>query len=397
MANIKLGIRKNLFYPMMIIIIDFVRKIDLIFLDTNKIAPKIFKELKNLLMFLSEFISGFIIFKYQLNFISKKSMKRVSKLMGIKLMDKIKKTNKKEKDQNCTIFFYIFIVAFLDFIGFMISNYDISLFDNVFSPTLEIRLKSLYAILSSLFCFFLLQFPIYRHQKCSLIFILLFLIIIIILEYIFVSNKTLNINDLTLELLFILIQDIFYSFIDVIEKYLLDYDSVNPFQMLMFEGIFGFIIFSISIIINTSFQNIFVSENEEEVGVGNLILFIIGLIAYFLLSGAYNSYRVVINKLYSPITLSLTYCFLDPLFIIFYENYGIKDNNTLKRYNYIFIINIILSFFIVFCICIYNEIFVLFCFNLEKDTYHEISNRSYFEIIEALSEQNDETFSIELG
>ena len=375
-----------------------MRKIVLIFLDTNKIAPKFFKELKTLLMFLSECISGIIIFKYQLNFISKKTLKKDSKFMGIKLIDKItpKKTNIIKKDQNCTIYFYIFIAAFLDFIGFMITNYDISLFDNVFSPTLEIRLKSLYAILSSHFCYFLLKFPINRHQKCSLIFILFSLIIIIILEYNFVSKKALNINDLTLELLFILIQDIFYSFIDIIEKYLLDYDSINPFQMLMFEGIYGFIIFTIFTIISISFQNIFIFENEKEVGVGNFISFIIGMIAYFLLSGAYNSYRVAINKLYSPITLSLTYCFLDPLFIIFYENYGIKDNNTLKRYNYIYIINIILSFFIVFCICIYNEIFVLFCFNLEQDTYHEINNRSYFEMIEALSEQNEESLSIEL-
>ena len=167
--------------------------------------------------------------------------------------------------------------------------------------------------------------------------------------------------------------------------------------MLMFEGIYGFIMTLIFTF--TKKKNPF--QNIQIKGVLNYILFIIGLIFYFLLSGAYNSYRVAVNKLYSPITLSLTYCFLDPILFIYYEVIGYyytsdEDNNnndpniSLLDYNYIFIINIILSFFIVFFICIYNEIFVLFCFNLEKDTYHEISNRSYCEMIDTLSEEKEE-------
>ena len=150
----------------------------------------------------------------------------------------------------------------------------------------------------------------------------------------------------------------------------------------------------ISKIISPNSEN---SENKknEEMEVWKYILLIIGLFVYFLLSGAYNSYRLVINKLYSPITLSLTYCFLDPLFLIFYEMTD-KKGKSIKKNNIIFIINIILLFFIVFFISIYNEIFVLFCFDLEKDTYHEISNRSESEMIDALNELTDEPIDIQL-
>ena len=388
MAKIKLGIRKNLFYPMMLIIINFFREIDLIVINENKNIIIEFTELKTLIMFLSECISGLIIYKYQLNFLSKKNEQKSSKVMGIKLIKRSAFSSKKERlDNGFKIYFYIFTASFLDFIGFMLSTYEI--FEN-FSYTLEDRLKSLLAILSSLLCYYLLKFPIFRHQKCSLIVIFICLIIIIIIEYIFIPiNTGTNFKSLSLNLLFILIQDLFYSFIDIIEKYLFEYDSINPFQMLMFEGIFGFILTFIFSIINSSFTKML--DDFSKLLIDYKILFIICLIIYFILSGAYNSYRVLINKLYSPTTLSLTYCFLDPLFIIFYN---IIKEDTLRKNNYYLIINLFLSFFIVLCVCIYNELFVLFCFKLEKDTYYEISERSYSDIIESL--ENTEPVEIEL-
>ena len=389
MAKIKLGIRKNLFYPMMLIIINFFREIDLIVINENKNIIIEFTELKTLIMFLSECISGLIIYKYQLNFLSKKNEQKSSKVMGIKLIKRsVSFSSKNERlDNDFKIYFYIFTASFLDFIGFMLSTYEI--FEN-FSYTLEDRLKSLLAILSSLLCYYLLKFPIFRHQKCSLILIFICLIIIIIIEYIFIPiNKGTNFKSLSLNLLFILIQDLFYSFIDIIEKYLFEYDSINPFQMLMSEGIFGFILTFIFSIINNPFTKMI--DDFSKLLIDYKIVFIICLIIYFILSGAYNSYRVLINKLYSPTTLSLTYCFLDPLFIIFYN---IIQKDTLRENNYYLIINLFLSFFIVFCVCIYNELFVLFCFKLEKDTYHEISERSYTDIIESL--ENTEPVEIEL-
>ena len=41
-----------------------------------------------------------------------------------------------------------------------------------------------------------------------------------------------------------------------------------------------------------------------------------------------------------------------------------------------FIINLILSFIIVFCGCVYSELFVIYHFNLERNTHIEISTRA---------------------
>ena len=44
-----------------------------------------------------------------------------------------------------------------------------------------------------------------------------------------------------------------------------------------------------------------------------------------------------------------------------------------------FILNLILSIVISFFGCVYNEFLILFCFGLERDTYNQISQRSFTE------------------
>ena len=265
MPIIKLGIRKNLFYPMMLIIIYFLREADLIILDkVIKIDIDKFKELKTLIMFLSEFISGSILYKFHLKFITKK-VEQTKPTFRIKLIQ-TKAQFSSTTDGIYKIYFFIFIISFLDFIGFCITTFDIPEF-NDFSPTLETRLQCLLALQSSLLCYFLLKIPIYRHQKCSLIFIFMCLIIVIVSEYYFFlknDDKT-KIKHLTLLLLFIFIKDVFYSYIDLTEKYLLEYNFINPFQMLMFEGIFGFARTLIFSFIKNPFKNIDIINNTSKI------------------------------------------------------------------------------------------------------------------------------------
>ena len=356
-----------------------MREADLIILDkVIKIDIDKFKELKTLIMFLSEFISGSILYKLHLKFVNQKD-EQTNPTLGIKLFQ-ITTQFSSTIDSIYKIYFFIFIISFLDFIGFCITTFDIPEFSG-FSLTLETRLQCLLALQSSLLCYFLLKIPIYRHQKCSLIFIFMCLIIVIASEYHFFLKiyPEIEIKHLTLLLLFIFIQDLFYSFIDIVEKYLLEYDFINPFQMLMFEGLFGFAMTLVFSFINNPFKNIDIINSTRKV-----FLFIICIILYFVLSGVYNCYRVFINKLYSPTTLSLTYCFFDSFFIIFYNIVGddcLKDNK-----NYL-ISNLLLSFFIDFCICIYNELFVFFCFDLERDTYLQISKRSNSDINGSFSDK----------
>ena len=224
---IKLGIRRNLFYPSMLITSTFFRQID------SLIMKKTFKNedlVLTLIMFFSEFIFGLILYKRNINFLlnkgnNKNDNKKIKLIYGYhKAMSRI--------DSRFKIYVYIILIAFFDLAEFIVKlkNYDIS-------PSLDTRLRSIVTISSAIFSYFLLKIPIYKHHKFSLLIIIICLIIIIILEYI-IDPKD-NLFQLTKGLLFIFPGHIFNSFKDIIEKYILEYNYVNPFQTLMIEGAFG--------------------------------------------------------------------------------------------------------------------------------------------------------------
>ena len=103
---------------------------------------------------------------------------------------------------------------------------------------------------------------------------------------------------------------------DVIEKYLLEVDYINTFHLLMIEGLFGFIITFIYSFLENPFKepkNIYNKKDKTD-----FILLIVFLVIYFITSGGRNNYRIITNKLYSPMARTLTDSFLDPLFIIYY-------------------------------------------------------------------------------
>ena len=143
----------------------------------------------------------------------------------------------------------------------------------------------------------------------------------------------------------------------------------------MLEGIIGLILVSIfSIWVNPLKEIKEVFDGEESIF--KLYLLIIFLIIYFLSSGGRNIYRIITNKLYSPMTRTLTDCILDPLLLFFYYFFEEDFKSEGEQNILFFIINIIASFIIVFSSCVYNELFVLFCCNLEYNTYYQISRRS---------------------
>ena len=156
--------------------------------------------------------------------------------------------------------------------------------------------------------------------------------------------------------------------------------SVNPFKILMLEGIIGFILSAIySLIIylkidedENPFHEFRETKNKEK----PIYILILFLILYFIFSGLKNSYRITTMNLFSPMTRTITDTFIDPLYIIYYyffeEDFKINE----KQKFYYFIINLILSIIIVFSGFIYNEIIILFCYNLQVDTYIDISSRA---------------------
>ena len=230
----------------------------------------------------------------------------------------------------------------------------------------------------AIFCFCLLKFEILRHQIFSLIIIFICLTIIIIFEYIANEQNKEDSLSFSFILLIMSLYCFFISLKDIIEKYLLEYDFINPFKVLMLEGIIGFILSNIYTLIIYLFiyQNLLDELLEINYNSYSITLFIFFLILYFIFSGFKNTYRIITIKLFSPMTRTITDSFLNPILILYYfflED-DFKINNIQKIYY--FIINLILSFFIVFCGFVYNEFLVLFFCSLERDTYYEISKRA---------------------
>ena len=362
----KIGIRHNLLYPLMLIIFSFFRKIDSILMhDIIEVKGSL---LLTLIMFLSEFFSGLILFQYHMSFLKRENK---STFMGIELIEG--QTEIHSPDSNIKIYLLIFLATFFDFIEFLLQTYHIpSIFDDV-SISIDIRLRSILILCSALCCYFILKFPIFRHQIFSLIIILICLIIVIVSEYYFVYYLGSN-DRIHYLLLLAFICQIFNSFLDLVEKYLLEYDFVNPFKMLMIEGFFGSIITTAYYFLpNISFE---ISNSKEIEKPKFITLLIIFLIVYFLLSGGRNSYRVATNKLYSPMTRTLADSILDPILIVYYyffdDDFKVGEDQNIAY----FIINLATSIIMVFCSCVYNELIVLFCCKLEYDTHHEVSIRA---------------------
>ena len=230
---IKIGFRHNLIYLLMLIIFTFCRKIDSIIM--NKIFDFDSSLLLTLLMFLGEFSAGLSLYFYEKRFLSrKKSKEQNNTFMGVKL---IKETSHlSSPDSNLKIYILLFIASYFDFIEFMLSTLYLPKFNEI-SQTLEMRLSSILIISSSLFFYFLLKFPIFKHQMLSLSIIFICLIIIIIMEFFFqiLDQKRSFLEFITILLLIFLIH-FFNSLLDSIEKYLLEYDFLNPFLTLMLEG-----------------------------------------------------------------------------------------------------------------------------------------------------------------
>ena len=365
----KFALRHNLIYPLMLIIFNLFRKVDLIVLD--RIIKFKFSLLITCLMFLGEFIVGLIIYIYQISFLP---IKKKNTFMGIKLIQG--PADISHPDSNFKIYLLLFMASFFDFVEFMMSTFYLPQIIDI-SKTLEMRLSSLLTISSAFFFAFLLKFKIQKHQIFSLSIIFICLLIIIILEYvfqIFFQEKSLKEFGKIIGSIFLL--HFFNSLLDSIEKYLLEYNYLNPFKTLMIEGLFGMIFSSIYSIIYNPFKEI--KEYYVEKDTIYFIFLIILLALYIVLSGGRNAYRVATNKIYSPMTKTLTDYFLNPLYIIYYfifEGDFEIGERTIIRYSF-FITNLILSIIIVFCGCIYNEILILFCFNLEHETHRQVTIRA---------------------
>ena len=156
------------------------------------------------------------------------------------------------------------------------------------------------------------------------------------------------------------------------------------FLVLSLEGFFGFWI-TFGFLYSEDTHKIQLKKIYKEKSTGMFALFIFLLFIYVVLCGLKNAYRVVTNKLFSPMTKSLTDYFLNPFFLI--QNYLEGDFVTSGKQNVIyFLVNFVLAIIINLFGCVFNEIIILFFWDLERDTYNQISYRSDWNYINDVSE-----------
>ena len=371
---IKVTLRPNLMYPFQLIIWTLLRY------GETKLFEYLFNFKNSLsfttIMFLAEFFSGLMTFKYQKYFFNKKKVidKKTSlQLYPIKLIHH--GTGLKPVDNQFKIYSLIFFIAISDFVQFMIRTSVVGKFMKI-SNSLQTRLGAIITLFCAFYYKYVLKLPIFKHQILTLIIISTCLIIILILEFIFQDiNIFLSYGNFALALFIIFVDLYFNALMDTIEKYIFEYNFLNPFAVLMFEGLFGFLVSFFFFLVPGYLKDI--SKVYKESTRGMSILFIILLIVYFILCGGRNIFRVFTNKLYSPMARSLTDYFLNPIYLIFYLTLSndFSSDGQVKRILY-FTFNIILSIIISFCGLIYNEFLVLFFCGLQHETFYQISLRA---------------------
>ena len=365
---IKFALRRNLIYIAQLIIWNAVRKLERTlmseFLGFDRSA--IFTSL----MFIGDIIAGSIIYKYQDRFLSKDD--KPQNFMSMMLLHS--KSKMIAPDNIYKIYILIFFSAFFDFIEFTLSVSYLKKFANL-SPSLQSRLSGILTISSALFFYYVLKLPIFKHQFFSLLIIVICLIMIIVSEFFFQKiNIFLSYGLFIQALIIIFAIHFFNSLLDSIEKYLFEYDFLNPFKILLWEGIFGLGITLIYYCIDSPLNDIIKFYNPDEPG--NFILLICLLFIYIFLCGGRNVFRIATNKIYSPMAKTLTDYILNPVYNIIDFARGkdfLSEDNLRIPY---FIINLIASFIISICGCVYNEFIVLFCCKLEFDTHDQITRRA---------------------
>ena len=372
---IKFALRPNLIYPLQLLIFNVVRDVENILIE--RFLDDTVSLIYTPLMFLGECFSGLIIYYYQKQFA--KSNKKIEKSKKRELIHS--NASYVPRDGIIKIMLMIFFAGFFDFVQFVISL-NTPKFINI-SGSIGSRLGGFLTIFDALFYYYVLRLPIYRHQFFSLIVIGTCLILVIVTEFIFQEiNIFLSYGRVISVFLIILVEQFCSAMVDSNEKYLFEYNSVNPFFALMIEGIFGFTMSFFYGLYKSPFPEVI--EFQKKTTTSNFTIFIFALILYSILSGLKNSFRVTTTKRYTPMTTTFLDYILNPIYLIIYfsldEDFIVKGE---KNYIY-FIINLILALIISFFGFVYNEFIILFCYNLEINTYQQISYRA------SIIEENEE-------
>ena len=218
---IKFALRRNLIYPLQLLIYNLLRNLE------TKLIDHLFEFRDSLvftpIMFIGEFLVGLLVYKYQKNFIKKK--KKTYKFFSIELIEGDIKI--KHPESNIKINILIFFAAFFDWVQFTIWTSNVPKFKYL-SGSLITRLSAISTIVGALFYYYILRLTLFKHQIFSIIIISIYLIVVIVTEFIFQKiNTDLLYIIFIISLLLAFVCQVFAALLDSIEKYLYEYNFVN--------------------------------------------------------------------------------------------------------------------------------------------------------------------------
>ena len=372
---LKFGTRSNSSYPLKFFVFSFIR---LVIQSILRVHP--YKDnldfLITFLIFFSQSLIGLIIYLYYSRINSPKETINAPNRIGSLEIELISYKPKEHKDSLIKIRFLLFCASVFYFIGTLIRNNDIlySGKKEENNMQVEVRVRSIQIIFSSLLCFFTIRLKIYKHQKLSLIIISFFFVILLFIELF----KADDISKIIFSLLFCFISCLFRSFDDVTEKYLLDFDYIDISKILLYEGVIGVFlyIFYFLSIKNYQTQGINLLKNMSDIN-NSFFSFILLIVLYIIISGLRNAYRIATTKYYSPMSRTLFEAILDPFLFLYYTftNEG-KDERD-KIFWIYFSVVLFCLLVIAFFALVYNDFIIFYCWGLEYNTHKEINKRLY--------------------
>ena len=375
---IRIGLRKNLIYPIMFMI--FVNSYRIV----RAIISSIIKNDKIFILFPALMVLSNIVFGTIFLYFEKSKNNKVSKNSSIKLIHNEMKM--KKLDNKYKVYLLLTLDGYLELFAYLRFLYYYKILNEVKIIIIDNKSKYREIIFASLLSYLLLRTKMHKHHFVSIIIIIIIIIFNLIMDF---SAKFLfgyNFSIKIISVLFQLMVNICRTMSDVTEKYLYEYDFVNPYEIMQYKSIIEvFLIVFLYYYFETTREEINFLYNMN---VGKLFLTIFLFIIYFIICGFLNIYRLLTIKMYSPTTKSLFDSFFDVLFFIYYT---ISDEKQIIKVNSLYFwIFVFTQIIIIFFSLVYNEFIVLYCYGMEANTYLEVNKRAskVNEITELINDEN---------
>ena len=222
-------------------------------------------------------------------------------------------------------------------------------------------------IFISLFSYLILKTKLYKHQYISMIIILFLGLSLNIVEYYKFDDRENTLNPIGI--IMTLLTEILFSLSLVIVKYNLEKNYCGPYEMCIFQGLFGLILFIISLVVinklELTIDDIKYSENlieyKNNYDINDFIVCLIIIIVNFI----FNISLFVTCNYFTPVHILITSLIKE------YHYYLQSNENIILN-----IFGIVILLLILFMFLVFIEIIEINIFNISYNTKKNIEKRS---------------------